>query len=1277
MAYKKIKNLLHLALLLTLFLIIGTSLNAGVIDHKTLNRPAEGIVVTGNQMTSYYGLQINPTDATLSPNQIFVWAYDEGTGWRQVVFQIDEINNTYPSSPPPICTNGSHVGLGPNHMQPDDNLWDSNDELVFMSDETGDRVSADEWAPDANTTSPRYEVLVTDPLDSSKKGWVYIFKYDTLPVWRTDDYVSWNESSNTVTAKSYTVDYPDNHQSALYFQTLTVTPSGGGTGSNLVQSSKWSWNGGFSLNCTSSETQIRTEQTITGGGCEEMILPWYAKDGRVRVLRYFIWSPYCTWVTNGIGMWPCVHHYYYKSYWKEDHADKFHGGSGHTNYWFSTINHSSAVNMTFYDSNGETATINGTGDTIAATPLWKWYQVSSSYGSYIKTLRNTAKQVSPDNRKNLYTDSGTGNRGNAGYHIEDPTETTENAWHNFYFFFLPATAPNQGSTYNSYVDSPLTDSATSQNYIASPPEFSGIQSVVDVNGACADEGVQISWNSVTNWNDGCSSNCTLRRYEIKRDGTLIQTITDTSQTSYIDTTGNNNVSYDYGVEACNNLDTCTNLGNTLEGKDNVHSTPTLSNSATTAVDINGCTGEGISISWNAPSDWGDNGEGTRSYSLFYSGDGYTTPIASPTSSPFTYDAENGVNYQYRIKATNGCGDVKNYDLSVSAADGVGGVPTLPSPPTLTCSDIDCSLTGILVAFNGVTAWNDNGEGSRRYDLYSSSNNFATPVATNITSPYTYQPGNSNSFTYRVVATNGCSMSSNYSDFGPIADAESAPAFTGIQSVIDTNGCADSTLTISWTDVEGNDAMGWNDGGSGPFPRLYRIFRDGTEIATSPASDGTSSVSDDPPLIDTLYTYKVRAYNMNNCQTSGGTSIIYADYSGMSPIASPAQTTATDITCESATGITVSFNPVTDWGDGGTNSANRKYRLYYSRDGFTNIIQSVSQSVTSLTYKPVDRGLYIYRIVAVNGCGKTKVYSDSTGTADLASCSPTCTMILENNFDSSNNFSETCNGGVNLWTVTSGVGNGGTSAWRCDLSSNLDSTSSLEMTSPSTLTWTDDVKLRFWSSCSLSSDDAGVVEVWTNDSGLWVKIVLLPYPAIEANVPDSITLNCPSTPGGVQPAFQGSSGGSFYEARLDDYLTTSTTQIKIRFKAASGNTSNLSDWVIDDVKLGYGITDSIYFWSYQGSPELGVIKDGTDGYGNEGIFRWEDGGIYQTSEFRIYRSESVSSSDLRDEETATLIHTETDTDASSYEWTTSDGVMSVPVYYYKIYGYKEPCGESDR
>jgi hypothetical protein len=219
-----------------------------------------------------------------------------------------------------------------------------------------------------------------------------------------------------------------------------------------------------------------------------------------------------------------------------------------------------------------------------------------------------------------------------------------------------------------------------------------------------------------------------------------------------------------------------------------------------------------------------------------------------------------------------------------------------------------------------------------------------------------------------------------------------------------------------------------------------------------------------------------------------------------------------------------------------------------------------------------------------------------------------------------------------------------------------------------------VKLRFWSSCALAVDDAGIVEVMPNDTGLWVKVDLLPYPSQNAQVPDSITLNCQTGGvGGVQPAFQGAFAGAYYEARLDDYLTALTTQIKIRFRAASGGTNNSSTWVIDDVQLGYGITDGVYFWSLNGDLAQGAVKDLA---GLQAVLSWEDGGLYLTDSFRIYRSGNAA--DIRQDASSVLAHEEPDTNAASYTWTTADGAPpSGTCYFYKVYGFKQPCGESNQ
>lgn len=1267
--------------LFTLFLLLAATLSAAVIETKTITRLDEAVIVTGNQTTAYYGLQINNTDVTQSPNQIFAWAYDSASGWRQVVFQIDEINNAYPNNPPPITTGNPtpcHYGRGPNHMDADDGLWDSNDELVFMSGDSGDRVSLDEWAPDASISAPRYEITVTDPQNTALKGWVYLFRYDTLPAWRTDDYVSWNETTNVVTAEDYVVDYNDSNTNAVYFTGLNVTAAAGGTGVNMVQKSKLYWYGGFALSCGSNETQIRTQQTITGGGCGNYSLPWYAKDGRVRVLRYFVWSPYCTWVTNGIGFWPCTHLYYYRSNWREDSNVSHHGGSGHTDYWWSTVNHANTATMTFYDSNGETATINGTAETMANTPLWTWYQVSSTYGSYVQVLRDTAKAVSPDSRRNLYTDSGSAQRGDAGYRIENPTETTEDVWHHFYFFFLPANNPNVGATYDGYITSPLTIATNSQNMVI-PPDFAGIQTATDFNGACVDEGVRITWTAITDWRDGCTGVCSNRLYQIYIGGVFVANVTDQAATSWTHTTGTNNQTYQYQVEACNQNGNCTDLGTTIGAMDYVAAIPTLGITTTMVADHDLCVGDGIDISWNPVSAWNDDGSGSRGYDLYWDGDGFTTPLATGVTSPYRFDAPDGESHTYRIRAINGCNLGTNYGTSLGITDWVAAVPTLPADPTVRVTDLNgCSLSGVQIAWDPVGAWGDNGNGTSRYDLFWSDDGFATPIVTNATSPLTYIPGNNLAYTYRIVATNGCSLNAIYTDGSGADQSEGSPNFAGIQSVTDGNKCIQSPLTITWTDLEGDGPEGWNDGGSGAGSRQYRIYRNGVEIAGSPEADGVTSATDSPPLTNVAYLYTVVAYNLDNCYTGGGAELSGTDNMGFTPVATPGLTVARD-ECDQvppqspAEGVTITWDPPGDWGDHGTNTANRRYYFYWDADGYSDPIGVATGAATSFTWYPPIHVPYRYLVVVRNGCGYSFAYANSDRCIDKLSCAPSCTLLVNDTFDPTNDFSQSCFV-TSRWGIQAGTGNGGSAGMVAELAGAIDDSAGLNLTGPTNLIWPADLKIRFWATSTLSIDDAGAVLVWTDDSPTWRKIVVLNYPNLAANLPSSVNLYCGSDidTNDEQPAFQGPATAGYYEARLDDYLTGGTTQANIRFIAAGGGDPAVSTWTLDDVKIGNGITDMVYLWSKNQDLLQGIVKDVTGTM----VMSWEDAGLYKTESFRIYRSLNPAS--IRLDASSTIVHTEPDTDAADYSWTSTDGEPPVDTcWFYKIYGYKDPCGESNQ
>ena len=72
-------------------------------------------------------------------------------------------------------------------------------------------------------------------------------------------------------------------------------------------------------------------------------------------------------------------------------------------------------------------------------------------------------------------------------------------------------------------------------------------------------------------------------------------------------------------------------------------------------------------------------------------------------------------------------------------------------------------------------------------------------------------------------------------------------------------------------------------------------------------------------------------------------------------------------------------------------------------------------------------------------------------------------------------------------------------------------------------------------------------------------------------------------------------------------------------------------------------------------------------------KWAD---FVDDSYRIYRS--TNPANIRSDASSLLIRSETDTNAVSYTWTTSaEGAAAANgTYFYKVYGYRDPCGESD-
>lgn len=115
-----------------------------------------------------------------------------------VPFQIDEVDNkgVY------VLTGGKDKG------RDDDSSFDANDELVFMSLDTGDRIAGDSVIP-ANAAAG-IELEITDPV-SFKKGWVYLFAFDSPQPLSQTDYVSYDPGKMLVTARNYLVEFNPGH----------------------------------------------------------------------------------------------------------------------------------------------------------------------------------------------------------------------------------------------------------------------------------------------------------------------------------------------------------------------------------------------------------------------------------------------------------------------------------------------------------------------------------------------------------------------------------------------------------------------------------------------------------------------------------------------------------------------------------------------------------------------------------------------------------------------------------------------------------------------------------------------------------------------------------------------------------------------------------------------------------------------------------------------------------------------------------------------------------
>ncbi len=221
---------------------------------KTLDRRFDPVVITGDLLAHVNGLAIE---------NFRLFSHD-GNQFQIIPFQIDERNPDGLF----IFTDGESAG-----EDIDKGHFDYNDELVFMAKDSGCQVSKTEWT---KLSQRGVEILITDPLDISKKGCVYLiyFPQNPPPLSKTD-YVTYNREpgKEVVLSDYFKMGYKEG---APFYTDLSYPEKNGGNNEDFFDRIKIRIKVKALFNMLSV---TKTEEDLRA-----VVVGW--KDGPVRVLRY-------------------------------------------------------------------------------------------------------------------------------------------------------------------------------------------------------------------------------------------------------------------------------------------------------------------------------------------------------------------------------------------------------------------------------------------------------------------------------------------------------------------------------------------------------------------------------------------------------------------------------------------------------------------------------------------------------------------------------------------------------------------------------------------------------------------------------------------------------------------------------------------------------------------------------------------------------------------------------------------------------------------------------
>jgi hypothetical protein len=363
-----------------ILLAVGVLLTLSAFSHRhalaafamgTLDRPADPVVLTGSDVPSLVGI---------APGDLVAFSYE--SGWQQIPVQVDErdtkyFEDIYQSSEPWPGTSIAGVSElvyvdSDTFTGPDSDLTlDANDEIVFMAKDAGG-VPPSFSEPGGVIANTGVEVEISDPLNGSQTGYVYLFRQDgSLSTGAGQQYVSYTfnllsgpylTNYNTLKGPNpedsvVSTPYYSHHFSDRWISDEIHIAAGGETSVDILDRHKALFAPGV---CT------RSENTFSGGEGAFVV----NKSGPVRAIRSYV----------GANSGPLTQrdHFFYERRQDIHTFLRVHSISGIMDFFDYSPD---ATGMTYYnDLNTAGVTVDGNPDSVALGAI-HWEMVTGAQGS--------------------------------------------------------------------------------------------------------------------------------------------------------------------------------------------------------------------------------------------------------------------------------------------------------------------------------------------------------------------------------------------------------------------------------------------------------------------------------------------------------------------------------------------------------------------------------------------------------------------------------------------------------------------------------------------------------------------------------------------------------------------------------------------------------------------------------------------------------------------------------------------------------------------------------